>query len=375
MNARAKKAQKSPEERARTKKRVIITLSVMVVLLGGLVAGGAYLWSQFGDGISKAMGWVEDDYEGNGHGNVLITITSGQNGADVADTLAAADVVKTADAFYALLLKQDPEPEFQVGTYQMKSQMSSKAALKALQDPANRMELTVTIPEGMAATDALDRASEVLGIPREDFDKAIADPTAFGIPEQFPSIEGFLFPATYTFEPEDTAQTVVQTMVDRMKQALTEHGVPAGEEWRVLTLASVVQREAGSNLEDFPKIARVFQNRLDQDKLLQSDATVAYGTGNTHTVWTTPEERADESNKYNTYANPGLPIGPIGNPGDVAIDAAMHPADGSWLFFVPINLETGETVFSTTEEEHEAAVARLGEWCTTHRDAGGTRCD
>ncbi|WP_244302815.1 endolytic transglycosylase MltG [Leucobacter coleopterorum] len=369
------KAQKTPELRSRTRKRVIITLSVVVVLLGGLAAGGAYLWSQYGEGIAKAMGWVEDDYKGNGHGDVLITITSGQSGADVADTLAAADVVKTADAFYALLLKQDPEPEFQVGTYQMKSQMSAKAALKALQDPANRKELTVTIPEGMSAADALGRASEVLGIPKEDFDKAIADPTVYGIPKEFPSIEGFLFPATYTFKPEDTARTVVQTMVDRMKEALIEHGVAAGDEWRVLTLASVVQREAGSNLDDFPKIARVFQNRLDQGMNLQSDATVAYGTGNTHTVWTQEEERENASDKYNTYANPGLPIGPISNPGDVAIEAAMHPAEGPWLYFVPIDLETGETVFSNTKEEHDAAVAKLGEWCTTHRDAGGTRCD
>lgn len=375
MNARTDHTHNSSGERSSTKKRVLVSLSVVVVLLGILAAGGAYLWSQYGDGISKAMGWVDDDYDGKGSGDVLITITSGQNGADVAKTLAEADVVKTSEAFYQLLLKQDPQVDFQVGTYQMRSQMSSQAALDALQDPANRMELTVTIPEGMAATDALERASEVLGIPKTDFDNAIADPAAYGVPKEFPSIEGFLFPATYTFKPEDTAQTVVQTMVDRMKQALAEHGVPAGEEWRVLTLASVVQREAGSNLDDFPKIARVFQNRLDQGKLLQSDATVAYGTGNTHTVWTTPEERADTSNKYNTYANPGLPVGPIGNPGDVAIEAAMHPAEGPWLFFVPVNLESGETVFSTTEAEHEAAVAQLGEWCTAHRESGGTRCD
>jgi UPF0755 protein len=107
----------------------------------------------------------------------------------------------------------------------------------------------------------------------------------------------------------------------------------------------------------------VFQNRIDQGINLESDATVAYGTGNLHTVWTTDSERADASNLYNTYANPGLPIGPIGLPGDLAIEAALTPADGPWLFFVPINLQTGETVFSETVEEHEAAVAVLREWC------------
>ncbi|MFT4231735.1 MAG: endolytic transglycosylase MltG [Leucobacter sp.] len=369
MSARARR------ESRHIGRRILISLLVIILLLGGLAAAGAYLWSQYGSAISQALGWTTNDYEGEGEGEVLITVTSGQTGADVAETLASADVVKTSEAFYELLLDQDPQVEFQVGTYRLKGQMSARAALDAMQDPDNRMELTVVLPEGMAAKDMFERISEVVDIPVEDFEKAAADPSVYGVPDEFPTIEGYLFPATYTFEPGDTAETIVQKLVDRMKQALSEHGVGAGDEWRVLTLASIVQREAGSNLDDFPKIARVFLNRLDQGVLLQSDATVAYGTGNTDTVWTTEEERADASNEYNTYANEGLPIGPIGNPGDVAIDAAMHPADGDWMFFVPVNLETGETVFSVTVEEHEAAVQRLAEWCTAHRAEGGERCD
>ena len=88
---------------------------------------------------------------------------------------------------------------------------------------------------------------------------------------------------------------------------------------KTVILASIIQREAGQNVDDMAKIGRVFLNRLDQGMNLQSDATVAYGTGNTHTVWTTDAERADASNKWNTYANPGLPYGPIGNPGAEAI--------------------------------------------------------
>lgn len=367
---------KEMRHRQRTRRRrLVVSLSVVVALLAGLGIAGGLLWSHYGERISLAMGWTSNDYEGPGHGDALITITEGEIGGDIAETLAEADVVKTSEAFYELLLAQDPAVEFLPGTYTLKLQMSSQAALDALQDPANRMELTVTIPEGMAAMDALERVAGVTGIPMEDFEAAVADPTVYGVPGEFPSIEGFLFPATYTFEPGDTAETVVQKLVDRMFQALQEHGVTAGDEWRVLTLASIVQREAGSNLDDFPKIARVFLNRLDIGMNLQSDATVAYGTGNTHTVWTTPEERADTGNRYNTYANPGLPVGPIGLPGDVAIDAAIHPADGDWLYFMPVNLETGETVFSRTGEEHEQAVQQLGEWCETHRDQGGKRCD
>jgi UPF0755 protein len=96
---------------------------------------------------------------------------------------------------------------------------------------------------------------------------------------------------------------------------------------------------------------------------LQSDATVAYGTGNLDTVWTTDAERADASNLYNTYVHDGLPVGPIGAPGDVALLAALNPTPGPWYFFVPVNLKTGETVFSVTGAEHDRAVGKLQEWC------------
>ncbi len=113
---------------------------------------------------------------------------------------------------------------------------------------------------------------------------------------------------------------------------------------------------------DYPKVARVFLNRLAIGMDLQSDATVAYGTGNTHTVTTTDAERNDASDPYNTYQHAGLPVGPISNPGDLAINAAVHPADGTWLYFVTVNLKTGDTVFSTTYADHEAAVAQWQQW-------------
>lgn len=371
---RAAAAEHDDDRQTRKRGRIVIA-SVLVAMLLALGGGAAFMWNEYGDRISLAMGWTSNDYEGEGHGEVLLTISDGQIGSDVAAALANADVVKTSDAFYSLLLEQEEEVHFQVGTYRLKQQMSAKAALAALTDDANRMELTVTIPEGTAALDALELTAGVMDIPFAEFEAAAANPAAFGVPAQFPSIEGFLFPATYTFEPGDTAETIIQKMVDRMWQALAEHGVAEADAWSVLTLAAMVQREAGSRLEDFPKVARVFLNRVDIDMLLQSDATVSYGTGNTHTVWTTPEERADKSNLYNTYANQGLPAGPIGLPGDVAIEAATNPADGPWLYFMPVDLSSGETEFAETLEEHEKNVERLSDWCTTHKAEGGKYCD
>ena len=104
--------------------------------------------------------------------------------------------------------------------------------------------------------------------------------------------------------------------------------------------------------------------------LLQSDATVAYGTGNTHRVSTSDAERADAANVYNTYVHPGMVAGPISNPGDIAIDAAVNPADGPWVYFVTWNLDTGETIFSETFEEHEVAVAKWLAWMADHPEYG-----
>jgi UPF0755 protein len=118
----------------------------------------------------------------------------------------------------------------------------------------------------------------------------------------------------------------------------------------------------------------VFYNRLDPNQWesgrLESDATVAYGTGNTHLVTTTDAERQDANNPYNTYLHPGLPVGPISNPGDLAIDATLHPAEGSWLFFVTWNLDTGETIFSSTIDEHDAGVKKWLDWMKEHPEYG-----
>jgi UPF0755 protein len=132
---------------------------------------------------------------------------------------------------------------------------------------------------------------------------------------------------------------------------------------QILTVASILEYEA-NNDEDYAKVARVLYNRLDKGMPLQLDSTVSYVSGRKGDVFTTPEERDAES-AYNTYQNPGLPPGPIGSPGEKTIEAALNPADGTWLYFVAVNLETGKTVFSDTLGEHNRAVAQLQEYCKT----------
>ena len=303
-----------------------------------------------------------EDYTGTGTGEVVFMINDGDGGDTIAANLADEGVVASAEAFVDEVTSRTPTPTFFPGAYRLANEMSAKAALDAILDPANKLENTFVIQEGLWARDAFAAASVATGIPIEDLQAAAADPQALGLPTEATSIEGFLFPATYTFPPDVTAQDVVQTLVDRSFEALDEAGVPPERRWETVVIASLIEREAGSEADAY-KVSRVIRNRLDpvqfESGLLQFDSTVHYGIGDDSSVETSDAERADPSNIYNTYVHPGLPPGPIGNPGDVAITAALNPADGPWLYFVTVNLETGETVFSATLAEHEAAVERF----------------
>ena len=302
------------------------------------------------------------DYSGTGTGEVVFMINEGDGGETIAANLEDEGVVASAEAFIDEVTSRSETPVFYPGAYRLASEMSSKAALDAILDPANKLENTFVIQEGLWARDAIAAASVATGIPVEELQAAAADPQALGLPAEATSVEGFLFPATYTFPPDVTADQVVRTLVDRSFEALDAAGVPAEKRWETVVIASLIEREAGS-ADDAYKVSRVIRNRLDpaqfESGLLQFDSTVHYGTGDDTLVTTTDAERADASNPYNTYVHPGLPPGPIGNPGDVAIDAALNPADGPWLYFVTVNLATGETVFSATLAEHEAAVQQF----------------
>ncbi len=341
-----------------------ITLPIVIVLaaVGGV---GAYGWFNYNTQVRALLGIpLPIDYKGTGNGEqVVITIQSGDIGSDIARTLHDKGVTMTFDSFYKLLLAQKTQPNFEPGNYSLQKEMSAQSALDALLNPDNKITDKLLITEGTTLPKALEIIAQTTGIALPDLQAASKDLASFGLPAEAPSLEGYLFPATYQLDGGLTAHDVLKLMVDTMFQHLDKAGVAPADRHKVLTMAALIQREAGPNQADFYKISRVFKNRLDQGINFESDATVAYGTGNFKTVFTTDAERADASNPYNTYVHPGLPIGPIGLPGDLAIDAALHPADGAWLFFVPVNLATGETVFSETVDQHDAAVQQLHDWC------------
>lgn len=344
------------------RRRGWIIALVLVVLIGG---GTAAAWGPVSNFIARFQGPA--DYSGTGTESVDFVITAGETGEDIAYNLVDAGIVKSFDAFYELCLEQNPT--FEPGVFALKLQMSAQAALDALLDPANRLENTVLVTEGQTQADVFVELEDVLGVSADELAALAADPQQFGLPTEATSLEGFLFPATYSFNPGTTATEAIQTMVDKCLEELDAAGVAEADRWETIIFASLVQREAGLR-DDYYKVSRVFWNRLDPELwpsgLFESDATVTYCSGHTERIQTTDAERADTSCLFNTFVYPGLMPAPISNPGALAIDATLNPADGPWLYFVTWNLETGETIFSTTWEEHLAAAEKWLAWMDEH---------
>lgn len=363
-----------PPRRKKRRAGCLVALIVVLVVIGGLIAAGFAVMNAYGDQINSIMGWGESaDYEpGMATGEVLITIREGDTGSPVSTALYEAGVTKTEDVFYDYVVNENIAVTFYPGVYTLQEKMTAEAALAAIENPANKAEFTASVPEGATIEYFLPTVAESLGIPLEDLQAAIGDPTAYGV--QAETLEGWLFPAIYTFDPEVTATQVIQRMVDRTRESLSAAGVPAGDEQRILTIASIIQREGRT--DDFAKVSQVIENRLAPDNdethgLLQMDSTAQYGVGELHSGSAgSSEEALTDPNLWNTYVHPGLPKGPISTPNDAAIDAAMHPADGPWFYFVTVNLETGETVFSATYAEQQQAEKKLHAWCEANPDAG-----
>ena len=326
-------------------KRTKFIALILVVVIGVL---GLTFRSQVRAGFEALIG---NDFSGPGSGSVELTIAKGDSGELVARELVKLGVVKNFNFTYKEMIRRNQG--FFPGTFQLLKQMKTSDALDRLEDSKFLVVSHVTIREGLRVGQVFKALSSATGLPVKDFEAVTL--RELGLPRSLPSLEGYLFPATYDFGTKVSAREILKTMVDRMSEELSAFGVSVANRHKVLTLASIIQKEARLS-EDFFKVSRVFTNRLEIGMHLQSDATVSYGSGGT-TVTTTDAERSDP-NGYNTYVHAGLPIGPISAPGSKAIDAALHPASGSWLYFCAVNLATGETVFSTTMAEHERAVAQ-----------------
>ena len=296
---------------------------------------------------------------------VVFDILPGQNLRTVSANLAGAGIIPSAKALELFGRWQEYDKRLQAGRYLVSAALSPVEILnKIVSGDAVFDEMTLTIPEGWSLNDIEEHMEELGLFSRERFaEAAVMQPEYrdfdFLAPlEDDTILDGYLFPDTYRVFSDSTPETIVRRMLTAFGQRVTqdirdEIAAQGRTLHEVLTLASIVQNEAGNDSE-MPVIAGVFQNRLDIWMPLESDATVNYVLG-TNKRQPTYEDTAVQD-PYNTYQNYGLPPGPIGNPGLNAILAALNPAQHDYLFFLhPLG---GEIVLSRTFEEHLRNKAR-----------------
>lgn len=344
--------------RRRRRRRTLVAGLISVLLLGGI---GFAVWKVVLPGLDFSLPQAAaEDYPGPGQGSVEVVIPAGATGAQMGQVLVDSGVVMTQAAFTDAFSANPDAAGIQPGTYRLSLEMRAADAVAALLNSANRVQTKVTIPEGFEVKQILERLSSVTTVSVEEFQAAMADTAATGLPaEAGGSYEGWLFASTYTFEPGTTPTQMIQAMVAQTIAVLDARGIAPADRQRILTVASLVEEEARTP-EDRAKVARAIQNRLDIDMKLDIDASVAYGAGKNGTELTDVD--LDTETPYNLYLRTGLPPTPIASPSEVSIDAVLHPADGPWLWWVAVNTDTGETKFAETYAEHQVNVRELREW-------------
>jgi UPF0755 protein len=342
--------------RRRNRGRFIAPLLAFVVLAGIIGGGGYYGYMWLNDAL------VPDDFTGQGTGEVVVEIKPGQSASEVAQELERQGVVASARAFTNAISNANMSASLQPGEYKLRKKMSAASAA-AMLVPANRLLAKVTLEEGLRLSQTLVKLAEETGKPIKEFQAAAKDAEDLDLPSYAKgNLEGYAFPATYEFQPKTTPKEMLAAMVKRFNQTAETVDLESGAKalgfkpQEIIVIASIVQAEAGRT-QDMAKIARVIYNRLALPMKLQMDSTTMYALGKFRTKATFAE--TETKHPYNTYYVDGLPPGAITNPGDHAIEAALNPAKGSWLYFVATDPKSNVTEFATTEAEFRQLEAKL----------------
>lgn len=321
-----------------------------LLTLGALAAAivvGAWVWREIG-GAASPTGEP-----------ARVVVPRGASLRVAAESLSARGVIGSPRLFRLFARVTGAETAIKPGTYQFTTDAGYREVLDALVTGRGLMA-TVVIPEGFDLRDITPALSKALDVPADSVRAAMTDTTwLHKLEVPVPSLEGYLFPATYTFPAGTTARDAVDAMVERFLDAWKPEWDARLQAMSIsrhdaITMASIVEKEARKP-EERPIISAVYWNRVKKGMRLQADPTVQYALPQ-HAARVLYKDLEVDS-KYNTYRYAGLPPGPIASPGEASIAAALSPADVPYLFFVA--RPDGGHEFRTTFAEHSKAIARI----------------
>jgi UPF0755 protein len=332
-----------------------LALSVVVALVIGAGAGYFYVYRTY---------LHPPDFAGAGTAPHVVRIFPGDTASVVGQRLQQEGVVASSRAFSNAAKASGQGTALEPGYYRVRLHMNAALAFALLLKPSSRMQTRVTIPEGWRLSQIIAALGRDTGN-LQGYQQAVNNPAALGLPSFAKGhAEGYLFPATYAIQPNTPPLKVLQDMVTRFDQEAASIHLPAAAAHAELTqsdviiVASLIQAE-GRRPSDFPKIARVIYNRLNSNPQipLQLDSTVMFALHKYGIIASSQQIKVKSS--YNTYLHAGLPPGPIDSPGAAAIDAALHPAHGPWMYFVTVDPKTGETKFTSSFSQFQQFRAEL----------------
>lgn len=352
-------------KRRRKRRKRIITAFLLVCAFLILAASGAWFvktrYPQLLRGAEEKVAAAQD-YPGPGTGSVEFTIRKGESSASVAQHLAKKGIVASADVFMNAVLNANAESRLQPGTFNLKYRMRAADVVAILTDPAKAT--------GMVEVLTNSRVSDVVTQMEQDSKtwsasdvQAVIDSKGAGIlpAEANGSFEGWLEPGTYDPQSYATPADMFKAMVDARIKQLDSLKVPTGEQReRILTIASIIGGEVNQP-QYYGMVSRVIANRLAKNMPLGMDSIVAYGNDvSPHAL--TQSMLTSTTNPYNSRIQKGLPPTPIDQPNAEMIQAAMNPTPGNWLYFVTVNLTTGETKFTDNINDFNKYKAEYEQW-------------
>ncbi len=309
---------------------------------------------------------------------IAVTIKRGSSISAIARQLKEADIIRNKGVFQYMADFMGKGGKLKAGEYELNRAMTLTQVMDALEEGDGGQEvMTFRLIEG-TTIEEMGASLVEQGVFKDDkrFLELCRSGEAFRADYPFLAetldsedegklykLEGYLFPDTYEIYIGSSEETIIAKMLSRMKVIYGIQYMERAEELNmsmdeVLTLASMIQKEG--KRATFSKVSSVFHNRLKKDMYLGSDVTVQYALGIRNLVLT--QSQLDADSPYNTYIHKGLPVGPVCNPGNEAIDAALYPdeeyLDEEYLYFTLTDPETGELFFSKSLEEHNEAVER-----------------
>ncbi len=352
-----------PSKKVRRRRRILALFLTLAVFVTALAVGAQFLKPLLG---SDKPG----DYPGPGTGEVTVSVQPGEGTRSVASKLEGEQVVANADTFLQAFGASGGT--LTPGDFTFKMEMKNSDAVNVLLGQDKTKVIYFALSAGLRIGESLQAISEGAGVSVQQLKQLSDSPQQFGLPANAKNLEGYLAPGEHRFPLGTPAKDILQSLVKTTVDELVAQGItdPA-KQYEAVIVASIVQAEGGQ--AEYGDVAGAIYNRLKPNDqtggFLQVDSAVTYGLG-TKSYNFTDEQRKDKSNPYNTYANPGLPPGPIGSPGKTAIDAAAKPKTNDYLYWVTINLDTKETKFSKTLAEHNTYVDQYNSWC----EANAGRC-